>query len=113
LERTYLPHRDFDGLEHLEKGRFWQRQSHIFNAPFYYIDYTLAQICAFQFWVKDQNDHRSAWSDYLRLCQAGGSQSFLNLINLANLKSPFDDGCVASVVGKIEQYLNQVDDSKF
>ncbi len=113
LEATYLPHRDYDGIEHLEKGRFWHKQSHIFNSPFYYIDYALAQICAFQFWVKDRHDHNTAWADYLRLCQAGGSQSFLNLLKLANLKSPFEDGCVQSVVGEIQDFLNHVDDSKF
>jgi len=113
LEKKYLPHRDSDGIEHLEKGRFWHKQSHIFNSPFYYIDYALAQICAFQFWVKDRKDHQSAWADYLRLCRAGGSQSFLNLVKLANLKSPFEDGCVKSVVGEIRDYLNGVDDSTF
>ncbi len=113
LEKTYLPHRDYDGIEHLEMGRFWQKQSHIFNTPFYYIDYALAQICAFQFWVKSRRDHHTAWADYLRLCRAGGSQSFLNLLKLANLKSPFEDGCVQSVVGEIQEYLNGVDDSKF
>lgn len=113
LERIYLPHRDYDGIAHLEEGRFWHKQSHIFNTPFYYIDYALAQICAFQFWVKDRQDHDAAWADYLRLCQAGGSMSFLDLIKLANLKSPFEDGCVQSVVGEIQQYLDNVDDSKF
>lgn len=113
LEKTYLPHRDNDGIEHLEKGRFWHKQSHIFNSPFYYIDYTLAQICAFQFWVKDRKDHSSAWADYVRLCRAGGSQSFLNLVKLANLKSPFENGCVQSVVGEIQAYLDAVDDSQF
>lgn len=113
LEKTYLPHRDYNGNEHLEAGRFWHKQSHIFNSPFYYIDYALAQICAFQFWVKDRHNHDTAWADYLRLCQAGGSLSFLNLVKLANLKSPFEDGCVQSVVGEIREYLNRVDDSKF
>lgn len=113
LESIYLPQRDYDQISHLEQGRFWQKQSHIFNSPFYYIDYALAQICAFQFWVKDRRDHASAWSDYLRLCRAGGSMSFLNLIKLANLKSPFEDGCVQSVVGDIQNYLNSVDDSTF
>ena len=113
LEKTYLPHRDHKGIEHLDMGRFWHKQSHIFNSPFYYIDYALAQICAFQFWVKDQQDHTKAWSDYVGLCRAGGSQSFLNLVKLANLKSPFEDGCVQSVAGVIQEYLNSVDDSKF
>lgn len=113
LEKTYLPHRDYDGNAYLESGRFWQKQGHIFNSPFYYIDYALAQICAFQFWTKDQHDHAGAWQDYLRLCQAGGSRSFLGLVQLANLRSPFDDGCVESVVGEIRRFLDGVDDSGF
>ncbi len=113
LEKIYLPHRDYDGIAFLENGGFWQKQGHIFSSPFYYIDYTLAQICAFQFWVKDRINHNAAWNDYLRLCKAGGSRSFLGLVQLANLRSPFDDGCVESVVGEIRGYLEGVDDSGF
>ncbi|TNE68456.1 MAG: M3 family oligoendopeptidase [Bacteroidetes bacterium] len=113
LEKVYLPHRNYAGNAFLERGGFWQKQNHIFNSPFYYIDYTLAQICAFQFWKKDREEHQAAWTDYLRLCQAGGSRSFLDLVKLANLRSPFEDGCVASVVGEIRDYLNSVDDSRF
>lgn len=113
LERIYLPHRDYSGNAHLEAGRFWQKQNHIFNSPFYYIDYTLAQICAFQFWTKDRQNHEQAWEDYLHLCKAGGSRSFLDLVKLAKLKSPFEDGCVESVIGEIREFLNSVDDSNF
>lgn len=113
LEKIYLPHRNYAGNEHLEAGRFWQKQNHIFNSPFYYIDYTLAQICAFQFWIKDRKNHQAAWNDYLGLCKAGGSHSFLDLVKLANLRSPFEDGCVESVVGEIRAFLNSVDDSNF
>lgn len=113
IEAKYLPHRDYDGHPFLSAGRFWQRQSHIFTTPFYYIDYTLAQICAFQFWVKDQQDHKNAWKDYLQLCQLGGSHSFLDLVKIANLKSPFEPNCVSSIVGVIKSWLDKVDDSNF
>jgi len=113
LEKIYLPHRDNGENEHLKAGRFWQKQNHIFNSPFYYIDYTLAQICAFQFWTKDRQNHAQAWGDYLQLCKAGGSRSFLGLVELANLRSPFEDGCVESVVGEIRRFLAGVDDSNF
>ncbi len=113
LERRYLPHRNYGGIEYLESGCFWQKQAHLFNNPFYYIDYALAQICAFQFWTRDRENHAAAWADYLRLCQAGGSQSFLNLVQLAGLRSPFEDGCVASVVGEIGRFLAGVEDVGF
>ena len=75
--------------------------------PFYYIDYTLAQICAFQFWIRMQNDKDSAWKDYLRLCKAGGSLSFLDLVKLANLKSPFDSKTFKEVAEKIDSWLEK------
>ncbi|MEE1130052.1 MAG: M3 family oligoendopeptidase [Caryophanon sp.] len=110
IEKTYLPQRDFDGLTYLENGGFWHRQGHIFNSPFYYIDYTLAQICAFQFWKRSREDFDGAWKDYLHLCDLGGSKSFTQLVKEAVLISPFEDGCVESVIGTIEGYLNSVDD---
>lgn len=112
IEEIYLPHRDYDGNRYLEAGGFWQRQGHIYNSPFYYIDYTLAQICAFQFWKRSREDQESAWKDYLHLCQLGGSKSFTKLVAEANLISPFEKGCVESVIGTIEDWLNSVDDQK-
>lgn len=113
LEKKYLPHRDYDGIKILEEGGFWFRQSHVFGMPFYYIDYTLAQVCALQFWKKDQEDHANAWADYLRLCKAGGTKPFLGLVELANLENPFKDGTIEETIKPVVEYLNKVDDSKF
>jgi M3 family oligoendopeptidase len=110
IEKKYLPHKDYDGNEYLENGGFWQRQGHIFNSPFYYIDYTLAQICAFQFWKRSRENQEESWADYVKLCKLGGSMSFTKLVEAANLISPFEAGCVESVVGVIERWLNSVDD---
>lgn len=112
IEKKYLPHRDYSENDYLERGGYWHRQGHIFQSPFYYIDYTLAQVCAFQFWKKLQDNRELAWNDYYHLCKQGGSQSFTELVAFANLISPFKDGCVESVIGDIEQYLNSIDDAK-
>jgi len=110
IENKYLPHLNYEGNDYLERGGFWHRQSHIFTAPFYYIDYTLAQICAFQFWKRSREDREAAWADYVHLCGLGGSLSFTNLVREAGLISPFEDGCVSSVIGQIEEWLNGIDD---
>ena len=110
IEKEYLPHRDYEGNEFLEGGGYWQRQSHIYESPFYYIDYALAQICAFQFWKKSVEEDENAWKDYLNLCQLGGSKSFLGLVESANLESPFEKGTVQSVVRVIDAWLSSVDD---
>lgn len=113
IEKKYLPHKNYDECDFLERGGWWFQQGHIFASPFYYIDYTLAQICAFQFWKKDQENHEIAWKDYLRLCNVGGTMSFVKLVKHANLISPFEDGCVKSTIDVIEDYLDKTDDSAF
>lgn len=112
IEKKYLPHRDYEANDYLERGGYWHQQGHIFGDPFYYIDYTLAQICAFQFWTRSSENRETAWADYLRLCKAGGSQSFLELVELANLTSPFELGCIESVVKVVDDWLNGVEDSQ-
>lgn len=111
IEKKYLPLRDYDGNEYLEGGGFWQRQMHIYRSPFYYIDYTLAQICAFQFWKKSRENLSVAMKDYITLCDAGGSMSFLKLVELAGLKSPFEETTMQEVMGEAKNWLLNIDDS--
>ncbi len=109
-EKKYLPSRNYQDNEFLESGAFWYRQGHIFGNPFYYIDYTLAQICAYQFWIKHQNNPNKTWEDYYRICQLGGSLPFLSLVEEANLKSPFEVDTIKQIIGPINQWLNGIDD---
>lgn len=113
MEREYMPHLDYDGDEYLESGGRWQKQGHIYEMPFYYIDYVLAQICAFQFWKKSEENFDKSLEDYIELCKAGGSKPFLKLVELAGLKSPFEDEVVESCVNMADTWLSNVDDSKF
>ncbi|WP_026882807.1 M3 family oligoendopeptidase [Clostridium akagii] len=112
IENKYLPHRNYEDNEFLEDGGYWQQQAHIYEVPFYYIDYTLAQICAFQFWKKANENRPKAWEDYKTLCQAGGSKSFLELLKLANLDSPFEEESFKGITSCIEAWLNNIDDLK-
>ncbi|WP_236616445.1 M3 family metallopeptidase [Schnuerera ultunensis] len=113
MEKKYLPFRDYEDNDLLNRGGYWFRQGHIFGNPFYYIDYTLAQVCAFQFWIKMNEDREKAWGNYIELCKAGGSKPFLELVELAGLKNPFIDGTIKKVVGPIKEWLDSIDDSKF
>lgn len=112
IEKKYLPTRDYGEVDDLKEGIFWFRQGHIFNSPFYYIDYTLAQVCAFQFWIKSQENREKAWDEYLALCKLGGSKPFFELMKAANLKNPFEQGTIASVIPKIREFLESIDDMK-
>ncbi|ABK60994.1 M3 family oligoendopeptidase [Clostridium novyi] len=106
IEKKYLPGKDYEDNDFYNRGGFWFKQGHIFQVPFYYIDYTLAQVCAFQFWIKSHENRENAWKDYLALCKEGGSKPFLELLKVANLKNPFEDGCMKKVVEPLEEWLD-------
>lgn len=109
LEKEYNPWKDYDGNPFYEEGGYWFRQGHIFSSPFYYIDYTLAQVCAFQFWKRSQVDNDpNAWSDYLAICKVGGTLPFGEIVELANLKSPFGENNLKEVIEEIDRYLSNI-----
>jgi len=89
------------------------RQSHIFGSPFYYIDYTLAQVVAFQFLLADQKNHENAWKKYLKLTKCGGKYPFCELLEKNHVKNPFDDGTVKKIISGCEKILKSIDASKF
>ena len=107
LEHTYLPHRQYDGEDLFERGGFWFRQLHIFLHPFYYIDYTLATMGAFEFFARMQQDAKNAFSTYRALCHAGGRDSYLHLLKEFGLQNPFIPGSVEKTVEPIFQTLKQ------
>lgn len=109
LEQAYMPWRDYDGNEFLEGGGFWMQKQHIFLYPFYYIEYALAQICAFQFYLRMKQDRPAAWADYLRLCQAGGSLGYFDLLKLANLDNPFEPGTVEKAVSAVVESIDELE----
>ena len=109
LERQYCPERDYSEDETLDLGLYRIRQGHIFQDPFYYIDYTLAQVCAFQFWKRFQVDHdETAWADYLAICQVGGTKTFLEILDIAHLRSPFEAGALDETIKAVAEYLQEV-----
>ncbi|MDD6302508.1 MAG: M3 family oligoendopeptidase [Bacillales bacterium] len=113
IEKKYLPHKKYDFAPEFEKGGWWLKQSHIFSSPFYYIDYTLAQICAFQFFNESRKNHSKAWKKYVRFCKLGGKYPFVELLEHGHLNNPFVDGTVKKVVNPLKKYLASFDVSKF
>ena len=105
LEKVYMPWRKYDGNAFLEEGGFWMQKQHIFLYPFYYADYALAQICAFEYYDRYLEDKQGAWRDYLNLCRAGGSKSYYELFKLGGITVPFADDAVKNAVGPIAKLL--------
>ncbi len=105
LERQYKPHLDYTGNDYLESGGFWQKQHHIYTLPFYYIDYCLAQTCAFEYKVWMDRDYKEAWQSYLKLCRLSASDFYSGLLDAAGLEIPFNDGCLRHIAEKLEKSL--------
>ena len=110
LEKIYLPHRDYDTDLFMEKGTFWYRQAHIFQDPFYYIDYTLAQVVALEFWSKYQKDPVSTLKTYVDICSEGGSKPFKKLITSHGLSNVFEPNAIKTIIEPIKTFLDSQDD---
>jgi len=105
LEQKYMPWRTYEDDEFMERGGYWYHKLHIFLYPFYYINYTLTTMGAMEFKKRYAENKEEAWKDYLALCKAGGSTNYLNLLKLANLSVPFEEGSVAKAISFAKEEL--------
>ena len=105
LEKKYRPWIDFAGLPFYGRGAGWQRQLHIYECPFYYIDYCLSTMAALQFFLLSLTDHKDAWQRYLRLVRRAGTASYTELLETAGLKVPFEEGSIKGIAQQMTDWL--------
>ena len=105
LEKKYRPYLTYDGIPYLEEGTRWQYQSHIYQSPFYYIDYCLAQTVALGFLALSRKSYPEALARYKQFARSGGSLPFETLVTRAGLADPFAEGALASLAGEMEKIL--------
>ena len=107
---VYMPWMQLgDEIPFYGEGEGWQRQMHIYQSPFYYIDYCLAQTVSLQFWAMLQKDRAEAWSHYMAYTLQGGSRVFTELLKNAGLTSPFEESCLRGVCETAKQWLDNYD----
>ena len=92
LEKKYRPWIDFDNLPFYGRGAGWQRQLHIYECPFYYIDYCLSTMAALQFFL-------------LSLVRRAGMASYTELLETAGLKVPFEEGSIKGIAQQMTDWL--------
>lgn len=110
LQGQYMPWVRLDGdIPFFADGEAWQRQSHIYGAPFYYIDYCLAQTVALELWALLQKDKKAAWEKYMAYTKQGGSRTFTALLENAGLDTPFDEKCLREVCETASAWLDGFD----
>ena len=107
---VYMPWMKLGGdIPFYGDGEGWQRQMHIYQSPFYYIDYCLAQTVSLQFWAMLQKDPKDAWAHYMAYTKQGGSRTFTELLKNAGLDSPFEERCLRGVCETAKAWLDAYD----
>jgi oligoendopeptidase F len=79
---------DFSGLEEYRKSG-WQRQLHLFEVPFYYIEYGIAQLGAIGLWMQFKKDREKALDNYVKALSQGGTKTLPELYKIAGLEFNF------------------------
>ncbi len=95
---------DWSGLKD-ERSCLWHRQLHIFESPFYYIEYGIAQLGALQLWLNAKEDKPRAMDRYLRALSLGGSRPLPEIFQAAGLSFDFSRTAIAPLVQALEEEL--------
>jgi oligoendopeptidase F len=98
---------DWSGLERERVAR-WYRQLHIFQYPFYYIEYGIAQIGALQVWRNSRRDHPAAVADYRRALALGAVRGLPQIYRAAGAELTFDPRKIGELVQLVEAEIERV-----
>lgn len=100
---------DYSGYEQI-LARAWQRQLHLFEVPFYYIEYGIAQLGALQVWLNAKRNHVKALADYRKALALGGSRPLPELFEAAGIKFDFSADTLKPLAAALQDELNALDD---
>jgi oligoendopeptidase F len=95
---------DWSGYEAMRQSQ-WQRQLHLFHAPFYYVEYGIAQLGALQLWIKSKEDPRRAVSNYRAALRLGGTKTLPELFAVAGIRFDFSERTLGPLMGALRDEL--------
>ncbi len=98
---------DWSGLD-AERIARWYRQSHIFTAPFYYIEYGIAQLGALQIWRDSLDDYRGAVARYRQALALGGTRPLPQIYAAAGAALIFDATRMGELVTLVEERIEEL-----
>lgn len=99
---------DWTGLESARQNT-WQRQTHLFGHPFYYIEYGIAQLGALGLWLRSLEEGPAKAIDlYIAGLSLGGSRPLPELFAAAGLPFDFGPGAVRRIVDRVERELEKL-----
>jgi len=111
LFTRFLPEQDWSGLEDIRRV-LWQRQLHIFETPFYYIEYGVAQLGAAQIWANSMRDQAGAVAAYRKALSLGGTVPLPELYQTAGVRLSFDADTLRPIVELIERTINDMEEAE-
>jgi oligoendopeptidase F len=98
---------DWSGLEQYREFG-WQRQLHLFEVPFYYIEYGIAQLGAIGLWMQYKNNKKKALSNYMNALSLGGTKTLPELYAAAGLKFDFSKEHIKLLMDFVSTELQKI-----
>jgi oligoendopeptidase F len=95
---------DWSGLDQYQKN-IWQKQLHLFEVPFYYIEYGIAQLGAIGLWMQFKRDKEKAVDHYIKALSLGGTKTLPDLYAAAGLKFDFSGDYIKTLMDFVEKEL--------
>ena len=108
LEKQFRPYLDFDNLPFYSRGGGWQQKIHITCMPFYYIDYTVAQTMALQFFSLYLKNPKAAWEKYIKFVKIGGRMNINQHIEHCGLISPFSENGLDKICKPVFEWIDSL-----
>jgi oligoendopeptidase F len=97
---------DYSGLENF-RSNAWQRQLHLFEVPFYYIEYGIAQLGAIGMWMQYKQNKQQALDNYCSALSLGGTRTLPQLFETAGLQFDFSPGKIKGLMAFVEKEMNR------
>ncbi|MEO9071081.1 MAG: M3 family oligoendopeptidase, partial [Ginsengibacter sp.] len=98
---------DYSGLEkYIENG--WQKQLHLFEVPFYYIEYGIAQLGAIGLWMQYKKDPEKALDHYIAALSLGGTKTLPELYKTAGLKFDFSSENIKTLMEFVKNEMDKI-----
>jgi len=99
---------DYSGLEnYVENG--WQKQLHLYEVPFYYIEYGIAQLGAIGLWMQYKKDPEKALDNYVKALSLGGTKTLPELYQAAGLKFDFSPENIKTLMEFVNEEMEKLD----
>ena len=98
---------DYTGLENY-RANGWQKQLHLFEVPFYYIEYGIAQLGAIGMWMQYKKNPEQALDNYMKALSLGGTKTLPELYRAAGLTFDFSAENIKTLMDFVNEEMGKI-----